>query len=142
MIKEDIPHVLEIERLSYSNPWQSSTFEGEVDNFPISNPYVIVFKPEKRVIGYIIYWRVREEVQISNIAIHPDYRRLGIAEAVMKKILKHLQAEDMKFVILEVRPSNLSAQELYRKLGFIPLGLQKKYYKNPEEDALLMGKTL
>jgi len=140
MTKEDISYVFEIECLSYSNPWQTSAFEGEVDNFPISNPYVIIYGPEAKVIGYIIYWKIREEVQISNIAVHPDYRRLGIAERILRKVLSRLKKNNMAFVLLEVRPSNVSARALYKKLGFIHIGVRKNYYKDPSEDALILGR--
>ena len=142
MRKDDIETVLEIERSSFSNPWQPTAFEGEIDNVPFSNPFVILYSPKKSVIGYVIYWQVGEEVQIANIAIHPEYRRLGIAEVVLHSVLDRIRADGARFVLLEVRPSNEAAQKLYAKLGFKRLGLRKGYYTKPPEDALLMGMTL
>jgi len=139
MEKIDLPSVIEIENLSYPNPWHLSSFLGEIDNKPISHPYVIVFRPLNKVIGYVIYWHIRNEVQISNIAISPDYRQLGVGEVVLMQILHEVQRKGAEFVFLEVRPSNQAARSLYDKLGFKILGLRKEYYRNPSEDAIVMG---
>jgi len=142
MVEEDLPYVIEIENISYPNPWQLSSFKGEIENRPISNPYVIIYRPLEKVIGYIIYWHMRNEVQISNIAISPDYRQLGVGEGVLKKVLLEMRHKGAEFVFLEVRPSNLAARRLYEKLGFTILGLRNGYYRSPSEDAIVMGKSL
>jgi ribosomal-protein-alanine N-acetyltransferase len=142
MVEEDIPSILEIENVSFQNPWRASTFSGEIVNKGISYPYVIVHRIFERVIGYIIYWKIQEEVQISNFAIHPDFRGKGIGEAVMRAVIKTIQRDGGVYVFLEVRPSNLSARTLYKKLGFIVLGTRRDYYQTPLEDALIMGRPL
>lgn len=142
MEEKDIPYVLAIERVSYPNPWHEMTFIGEIHNKPISFPWVIVHKEEKKIIGYVILWHIKKEVQISNIAVHPDFRRKGIGEAVMRQVLAQVEREGAKFVSLEVRPSNFAAANLYQKLGFEILGIRKDYYHNPKEHALIMGKRL
>lgn len=142
MREEDVPEVWAIERASFSNPWHKTAFIGEIHNPPISHPYVIVHSSEQRVIGYIIYWHLQEEVQISNIAIHPDYRRMGIGETVLRQIMEKLKGEKVRFIFLEVRPSNTAAIDLYKKLAFDIVGIRKDYYRNPEEHAIIMGKTL
>ena len=142
MEEKDLPDVSAIEKASYSNPWHETTFIGEIHNRPISFPYVVVDEDEKKIIGYVIYWHGKEQVQISNIAVHPDYRRKGVGEAVLREIMARVKGQGVKFIILEVRPSNLAALNLYKKLGFEILGLRKDYYRNPREDALVMGKGL
>ncbi len=142
MDEKDLPFVLEIEIMSYPNPWHLSSFKGEIENNPISNPYVIVFKPLNKIIGYVIYWHIRNEVQISNIAISPDYRQMGVGEGALKKVLVEIRHKGVEFVFLEVRPSNLVARCLYEKMGFAMLGLRRGYYHNPSEDAIVMGKSL
>lgn len=142
MNEEDLPLVIEIENICYPNPWRLSSFKGEIENRPISNPYVIIYRPLEKIIGYIIYWHIRNEVQISNIAISPDYRQLGVGEGVLRKVLLDMRHKSAEFVFLEVRPSNLAARRLYEKLGFTILGLRKGYYRNPSEDAIIMGKSL
>jgi ribosomal-protein-alanine N-acetyltransferase len=142
MEEEDIPSILEIENVSFQTPWRFSTFSGEIVNKGISFPYVIVHRIVERVIGYIIYWKIQEEVQISNFALHPDFRGKGIGEAVMRRIIKAIQRDGGVYVFLEVRPSNLSARSLYNKLGFKVLGTKKDYYQSPLEDAIIMGRPL
>ena len=142
MEEADIPSILEIESVSFQNPWRASTFSGELVNSGISFPYVIVHRIVERIIGYIIYWKIQEEVQISNFAIHPDFRGKGIGEAVMRRVIKAIQRDGGVYVFLEVRPSNLSARSLYKKLGFKVLGTRKDYYQTPLEDAIIMGRPL
>lgn len=142
MEEGDLASILEIENLSFTNPWHASAFKGEMDNYPISFPFVIVHRSQEKIIGYIIIWNINEEAQISNFAIHPDFRRLGIGETVMREVLVHFRKAGMKHMILEVRPSNLAASSLYENLGFSVLGIRKNYYRNPPEDAIIMGKKL
>lgn len=142
MEKRDIPFVLEIENRSFTNPWREFSFIGEINNYPISNPYVVIHKGEQKIVGYIIYWILNEEAQISNIAVHPDFRRSGIAESVLQQVMDQFKERYVKYVILEVRPSNLAARFLYNKLGFKVIGVKKGYYHNPSEDALIMGKSI
>ncbi len=142
MKEGDLPYILEIENVSFPNPWHEMTFRGEIYNKPISFPFVIVFKPQKKVIGYVVFWQLKEQIQINNIAIHPDYRRMGIAEAVLQQVLSEVRMGETKFVTLEVRPSNIAARTLYNKLGFDVLGIKEDYYHDPPEPALVMGKKL
>jgi len=142
MEDQDLPYVLEIEKLSFPNPWHEVTFKGEIQNRRISFPFVVVHRPENKVIGYIIFWQINEQVQINNIAVHPDFRRMGVAESVLLYILDNVQKEGVIFVTLEVRPSNFAARSLYQKLGFEVLGVRENYYINPQEHALIMGKPL
>ena len=141
MEEKDLVVVHEIENLSFPTPWNIMTFVGEIANPPISIPCVLVFLPEDRVIGYIILWHLMEEVQISNFAIHPDFRRKGLGESVLYHVLKTIKKEGACDIFLEVRPSNRAARSLYKKLGFRPLGVREKYYRSPDEDALIMGLT-
>ena len=142
MEEEDLRSVCAIEKLSFPSPWQETIFLGEIHNIPISYPYVMVHKNDQSVIGYVIYWKIREEVHINNIAVHPDFRRKGIARYVLREILDKVKKEGVRFVTLEVRPSNKAALSLYRKLGFQAFGVRENYYLKPREDALILGKSL
>jgi ribosomal-protein-alanine N-acetyltransferase len=139
MKEDDLPAVRTIEALSFSNPWSDSTFLGEIQNTPVSFPLVVVRKPSDKVIGYIIYWHIREDVQVNNIAVHPDFRGKGIGEALMRHVIDKVRKNGATFMALEVRLSNAAAVTLYKKLGFDILGTRKNYYTNPDEDAYLMG---
>lgn len=136
---EDLPRVVEIEKLSYSTPWSRETFMGEIQNDIISFPLVVVEKPEEQVVAYVIYWRVQDDVQINNVAVHPDYRGRGIGEAMLRSTVDRLKKEKVSFISLEVRCSNAPALGLYKKLGFEIIGTRSRYYSNPEEDAFVMG---
>ncbi len=142
MKEEDLLNVLEIEQVSFPNPWHKRTFIGEIFNHPISFPLVVVHGVQERVMGYIIFWHIHDEVQINNIAVHPDFRRMGIGETVVNMVLAKVRMEGAKFIALEVRPSNLAARALYNKLGFEVLGIKENYYFSPQEHAFIMGKSL
>jgi ribosomal-protein-alanine N-acetyltransferase len=142
MRTEDLPEVQAIEIVSFPNPWSEDTFRGEIQNTVVSEPLVVVHRPDGRVVGYTVYWRIGDDVQVNNIAIHPDFRGRGIGESLMKFILEKVRGAGVTFVSLEVRASNIAALTLYGKLGFEVLGTRKGYYTNPSEDALVMGLVL
>jgi ribosomal-protein-alanine N-acetyltransferase len=103
---------------------------------------IIVRPQDGRVVGYIMYWQIRDEVQINNVAVHPDFRGKGIGEAAMRLVLKEVREKGATFATLEVRVSNAAAVRLYEKMGFKILGTRKGYYTNPVEDAYVMGLVL
>jgi len=142
MEEEDVPFVVEIENLSYPNPWREMTFRGEIYNKPVSFPFVIVHKYQGKIIGYVIFWCMKNRAQINNIAVHPEFRRMGIPQAVMRQVMDQIKKAGADLVTLEVRPSNVAARSLYHKLGFEVLGIKQDYYHNPQEDALIMGKFI
>lgn len=142
MTAPDLPEVLAIERVSFPNPWPESTFRGEIQNTGISSPLVAVEEGTGRVVGYLIYWKIVDEVQVNNIAVRPDARRRGVAEAIFRDVIAKLRAEGARLISLEVRISNAAARRLYEKLGFEAWGIRKGYYSNPEEDGLVLGLNL
>ena len=79
-------------------------------------------------------------VKIMNIAVHPDFRRRGIAQMLVEQLVAKLKARQSLRLMLEVRSSNMGAQALYEKMGFTQVGLRKNYYRNPKEDALILRK--
>jgi len=137
-----LPEVMAIENISFPNPWHETTFRGEMQNEDFSFPLAAVRRGTQKVIGYIIYWKIKDEIQINNIAVHPDYRRLGIGQKMLKEVLGRVREEEAMFASLEVRVSNVAAQTLYARLGFTLLGVRKGYYSNPDEDALVLGLNL
>lgn len=141
MQERDLPFVLEIERLSFSHPWKETSFQGEIQNLHVSFPSVIVLRPTNRVVGHVIYWLIGDEGQISNIAVHPDFRNRGIGGAVLRWTLDAIRGMGARHVVLEVRPSNIGARSLYEKLGFTLLGFRRGYYQEPLEDALVLIKV-
>ncbi len=142
MREEDLPAVRAIEIMSFSNPWSDSTFRGEVQNTSVSFPLVVVRRPGEEVVAYIVFWQIRDDVQVNNVAVHPECRGLGLGEAVMRFAIAKVRAAGAGFMTLEVRKSNAPAVSLYRKLGFEVLGDRKNYYTKPDEDAYVMGLVL
>jgi ribosomal-protein-alanine N-acetyltransferase len=142
MRDEDLSSVREIERRSFSNPWSDNTFRGEIQNTAVSFPMVVVRRPGEEVVGYIVYWRIRDDVQINNVAVHPHCRGLGLGEAMVRYVIARSREAEATFVTLEVRQSNTPALTLYRKLGFEVMGTRKNYYTKPDEDAYVMALVL
>lgn len=139
MKKEDLDQVVEIEKHSFSDPWQKDFFSQDIDN-PSALP--LLGKLNNKVVGYVCLWMVLDEIQISNIAVIPDLRRKGIGEKMIEKILNIAETKDFKRITLDVRISNQPAISLYEKFGFQKAGQRKNYYRKPQEDALLMEKVL
>jgi ribosomal-protein-alanine N-acetyltransferase len=135
----DLRSVLEIEELSFAHPWHESTFRGEMQHRPISFPLVVVHTTLNKIIGYVIFWVIGEDVQINNIAIHPDFRGMGVGEQVLRQVIEQVRFRGARLITLEVRPSNSAALALYKKLGFRLMGIRRGYYTIPPEDALVLG---
>jgi ribosomal-protein-alanine N-acetyltransferase len=142
MQEVDLAAVRVIEAMSFSNPWSETTFRGEIQNMSISFPLVVIRRPGDEVVAYIIFWHIRDDVQVNNIAVRPDCRGLGLGEALMRFAIDKVRKAGAAFMTLEVRPSNKPAVALYEKLGFEVLGTRKNYYTKPDEDACVMGLAL
>jgi ribosomal-protein-alanine N-acetyltransferase len=138
MEAKDLSAVHAIETMSFSNPWHVETFLGEIQNRPISHALVAVHEQDKRIIGYIVFWIVKDEAQINNIAVHPDDRGKGFGKGILAATLKEMKASGIRTVTLEVRESNLKALGVYKSLGFQVVSRRRDYYTNPREDALAM----
>ncbi|NLM97891.1 MAG: ribosomal protein S18-alanine N-acetyltransferase [Halanaerobiaceae bacterium] len=133
-----LERVMEIEKDSFSDPWSRGSFVSEITE----NPYAVYFVAleGELVIAYIGGWLLTGELHITNLAVDKDYRRRGIAERLIEKILLYSSNKGIKAATLEVRVSNISAINLYKKMGFIPVGSRPGYYLNNNEDALIMWK--
>ncbi|MCX7608058.1 MAG: ribosomal protein S18-alanine N-acetyltransferase [Anaerolineales bacterium] len=137
MTLADVPAVYEIDRLSFSLPWTEGSFRYEVAENPHSRSWVA--EVDGRVVGMLVLWLVLDEAHIATIATHPDYRRQGIGERLLLYALRSARAEGARRAFLEVRVGNRAAQALYKKYGFVVDGVRPKYYKDNNEDALLMS---
>lgn len=138
MTKDHTDGIKAIDDLCFESPWSLKSFESELTN-PLA-VYFVAIKGDK-VIGYAGYWWIFDEGQITNIAVHPDFRQKGIASALIDEMVKKCSVTDVYTLTLEVRVSNFSAISLYEKYGFKRVGLRPKYYDN-KEDAVLMTKEI
>lgn len=134
----DLEEVMEIENLSFPRPWHKSQFKKELTN-PISFSFVgkILHNGNLKLISYIVFWLISDEVHILNIAVHPEYLRRGIATELMFFSMSNMREMEATDVFLEVRSSNVAANRLYKSLGFKDIGIRKGYYENGE-DAIVM----
>lgn len=138
----DLDDVTEIERLSFSVPWSRESFERELTENRTARYLVLTL--DDRAVAYAGAWMIYDpfeetaEGHVTNIAVHPQYRGMGYGDAVTKALMELASALSAEMLTLEVRASNRVAQHLYEKLGFAPVGVRKRYYSLPEEDALVM----
>lgn len=137
MKEGDINDVLRIEQASFSIPWSREMFLCELTDHPFSYLYVAKDRSGK-VLGYICYWLIFDEMNILNLAVDDELRRKGIGSDLIKFALRDGVSRGAGTVILEVRCSNEAAIRLYEKFGFRKAAVRKGYYDNPKEDALLM----
>jgi ribosomal-protein-alanine N-acetyltransferase len=137
MTLEDVPAVHAIDLLSFSLPWSERSFRFEVAENPAARGWVAEI--EGRFIAMLVLWFIVDEAHIATIAVHPDFRRQGIGEQILLHALLAAQSEGARRAFLEVRAGNTEAQAMYRKYGFVVDGVRPKYYKDNNEDAILMS---
>lgn len=144
MTLSDIPSVMEIDNLSFPNPWPKHAFEYEITQNLNSRPWIgsIINDVEEIICAFAVFWNIIDETHIGTIAIHPDFRNLGLGVIFLRKLLLVSKEEGMIRALLEVRESNLLAIKLYKKFGFEIDGVRKKYYRDNGENALLMSTSL
>lgn len=140
MREEHLGGVLEIERQSFPTPWSKQAFLGELRDNELAHYYVCL--QGDKVTGYAGMWIIFDEAHVTNIAVHPDYRGRKIGKALLLNLMEQALRLGAERITLEVRPSNKVAQELYRKLGFRPVGIRKGYYTDTNEDAIIMWRNL
>ena len=139
MTPEDLDQVMEIEKRSYTSGWARATYEKSLAS---PSCRYLVEEEENRICGYAGIYLAPEEAELFTIACDPKYRRKGIASRLMDALLHILKDENIRAFFLEVRSSNEPAKSLYKKYGFTQTGIRKQYYRDPEEDALLMALEL
>ncbi|HBF36869.1 MAG TPA: ribosomal-protein-alanine N-acetyltransferase [Firmicutes bacterium] len=136
---EDLEAVLEIETSSFPTPWSRNSFIYELTENQRAI-YLVAKNEFNKITGYIGMWVVFDEGHITNLAAHPLYRRQGVGKALLNELIDVSRRNGVQYLTLEVRRSNLSAQDLYQKIGFVHMGVRRKYYLDNREDALIMWK--
>lgn len=135
MAPGDLDEVMAIERTAFRYPWSSRFFLEELQ-VPCARSFLAEING--KIVGYVLFWLLPEEVDIHNIAVHSDFRRRGIGQALLQRVLEQARDRKSSRVTLEVRISNTVAQSLYQSVGFVAKGLRKGYYSDDGEDALIM----
>ncbi len=139
MVAADLGEVMAIERASFRHPWSSNFFMEEIQ-VPCARS--VLAQVNNKIVGYVLFWLLPEEIDIHNIAVHTGFRRQGIGQALLQRVIEQARKRDCSRVTLEVRVSNLGAQKLYESVGFVSQGLRKGYYSDDGEDALIMALEL
>ena len=132
-----VAQIAQIEKVCFSDPWSEKSIASELEN---ELALWLVAEESGQVCGYVGSQTVLGETDMMNVAVHPDFRRKGIAEALVNALVEALKEQGSHCLTLEVRASNDPARALYEKLGFTHIGTRKNYYRNPKEDGLILRK--
>ena len=132
-----VPQVAALEKLCFADPWSENSVASELNN---DLALWLVAMNDDTVVGYIGSQTVAGETDVMNIAVHPDWRRRGIAQSLIECLVVELKNRGSEALMLVVRASNAPAIALYEKLGFRQVGRRPNYYRNPKEDALILRK--
>lgn len=135
----DITEIEALERLCFSVPWTPEMLRNQIEG---EGRVLLVAECEGVLAGYMGLWYVLDEGCITNVAASPDFRRRGVASALVLEMVSRAKKLDLAFLTLEVRESNSAARKLYEKHGFMVVGMRKRYYETPVEDAVLMTLVL
>jgi ribosomal-protein-alanine N-acetyltransferase len=135
----DLPDVVSIEHNSFSTPWSERFFYNEIYN---PRSILKVARIKRRIAGYICSQQIVDEGHILDLAVHPEFRNIGVATELISHVIGWFRDSNCKNVFLEVRASNEEAQKTYDRFGFKVLGIRKKYYVKPDEDAVIMSLNL
>ncbi|HKE17859.1 MAG TPA: ribosomal protein S18-alanine N-acetyltransferase [Kofleriaceae bacterium] len=140
MQRADLEEVVEIEQHAFRSPWSRQIFLEELER---DWAHLEVLRERQkdgtsRVVAFVNYWLVRDEVHLLNIATHPDRRRHGHARALLGHVVDFARRHLCRYVTLEVRRSNQGAIDLYCEFGFQSVGVRPKYYVEDQEDAVVM----
>ena len=135
MTKDDLDEVMAIERLAYRYPWSSGFFLQELQ---VACARSILAELDGKICGYVLFWLLPGSIDVHNLAVAPEFRRLGIARMLMRQVVVAARVQSATRVTLEVRQSNDPAKRLYASLGFVQTGLRRGYYSDDGEDAFTM----
>ena len=134
-----LTRIVDIENLSFPSPWSRKAFLEEIRN-PIARFRGVL--AEQVLQGYICFWVFAEENQLINIAVHPQKREQGLGHYLLTKMIEESISMGVRKIWLEVRPSNNRAKSLYTKFKFSEVGRRPKYYRDTNEDAIVMSLSL
>ena len=137
MNEAHVAQIAQLEKRCFSDPWSENSIRSELTG--CLSLWVVALDGDT-VAGYIGSQSVLGESDMMNVAVAPEYRRRGIAQALILELIRRLSQQGNRSLMLEVRASNTPAITMYRKLGFAQVGRRPNYYRNPKEDALILRK--
>ncbi len=133
--------VLDIEQESFNNPTSRDWYERELARPEVCFIYVLR-TPDHPCAAFCAFWRIADQAHINNLAVRPELRGRGLGIQMLEAVIAEAQQLGAGSLALEVRRSNIAAQRLYKRAGFLEDGVRKSYYTQPVEDALVLVKTL
>lgn len=140
MCIEDLDRIDEIEKESFSSIYKKEQYEYEIEDNPCAKLFVL--EHEGEIVGFIDYWITFDSCQLTKLAIAKQHRGKGYAHELMEYMIEDAINEKCEAVLLEVRESNIVAQNLYKAYDFLEINIRKGYYSDNKENAIVMGKAI
>ena len=137
MRRAHIRKIMPIEQQVYPRPWTAQVFVEELEQARVGKRHYLVGTIGDELVGYGGLLYVENDAHVTNIAVHPMWRSRGIATELLLDLAWEANRRGCEAMTLEVRHTNVAAQQLYRRFGFVPAGVRKKYYEN-RDDAIVM----
>jgi ribosomal-protein-alanine N-acetyltransferase len=138
MTMSDLEDVVRIDQTSFSLPWSKNNFIFELNENKTSRCYVACVGNDEKIVGLLVMWLIVDEAHVATIAVDEDFRKMGVAETMLRHALFECVSDGAIEATLEVRTTNLNAQNLYAKLGFVVVAERPNYYSDTKEGALIM----
>lgn len=139
MRSADLRRIMEIELETFTMPWSEATFRGLLRR---TDSDLFVIEVRGLIAGYAVFWAVTDQGELGNVAVAPEFRGRGLGRKLVEAVIERAGDRGVREVFLEVRRSNVCAQNLYSTFGFFEVGKRKNYYLEPVEDALVMKKDI
>ena len=133
--EKDLPVVMELDREAFFDPWSLETWQRELQN-PIA--VWIVEEVEREIVGYAGIWNVAGEAQVMRVAVRKALRNQGLGLLLTQELVQKAREAGAEAVTLEVRESNIAAQKVYERCGFVSGGVRPHYYEDTGEGAVIM----
>lgn len=140
-VPSDLPGLVSLEQACFAIPWSEESLRQELTANPAAR-CIVAQSPDGFLAGYAAMWSVLDEGQITNIAVDPAWRRLGIGRDLLQALIHLAEKEGLASLFLEVRLGNTAARRLYESSGFTEVGLRRAYYADNSEDAIIMLKNI
>jgi [ribosomal protein S18]-alanine N-acetyltransferase len=138
MVESDLDEVLLIEEAIYTMPWRRSMFQYEIRSNRYSHPFVALDQHKGRIIGYVFFWIVMDELHLLNLSIHSNDQGKGFGKELAGWVIRYGKERGARKASLEVRSSNTRAIKLYKKMEFVVMAVRPGYYREPRENGLIM----
>ena len=140
MKRGDVPAVSELEELTFTMPWSEATFRGLLRRGDVDA--LVAMHDDDRLAGYAVAWGVYDQGELANLCVSERQFGTGLADRLLAEVLARMQTRGITQVFLEVRDSNARARRFYERHGFREVGRRRRYYVEPEEDALVLYRPL